>query len=351
MTPDIALLRLAAQRIVGPRFATPTDTVRWLTAAQAQDYPGALTSIALRTEAGTRAGVEAALTAGEIVRSWPMRGTLHFVLAEDLPWMLSVAAGRVVAGMATRRAELGLDAVLIERARALAVKALADGQQLHRAELFAVWDGAGVQTAQQRGAHLISYLALTGTLCYGPVRDGQQCLVLVSDWITQPWRLERDEALGEWTLRYFRSHGPATIKDFTWWTKLTVADAKAGLAIARPDLERFELDGVEYFMDPRTPARLHDCRGQATGVLLLPGFDEYLLGYQDRRAALAPEYAQQVVPGGNGVFRSTVVAGGQVIGTWKRSAGKARSEIAATPFTTFADAVEETLPRLYAALP
>ncbi|MGH3930920.1 MAG: DNA glycosylase AlkZ-like family protein, partial [Pseudonocardiaceae bacterium] len=153
---DIALLRLAAQRIAGPGFATATDAVRWLTAAQAQDYPGAVTSIALRTESRTRQSVEVALNAGEVVRSWPMRGTLHFVLAEDLPWMLGLTTGRLLAGAASRRAALGLDMHIIDP--------------------------------------------------------------------------EREEALGEWVLRYFHSHGPATVKDFAWWTKLVAADVKTGLA-------------------------------------------------------------------------------------------------------------------------
>ncbi|HEV2070473.1 MAG TPA: crosslink repair DNA glycosylase YcaQ family protein, partial [Acidimicrobiales bacterium] len=114
---EVALLRLAAQRIAGPGLATTADAVRWMTALQAQDYNGAVTSVALRTSAGTRRDVEAALDAGEVVRSWPMRGTLHLVAAEDLPWMLQLMTPRVVASAGARRARLGLDATAIERAR------------------------------------------------------------------------------------------------------------------------------------------------------------------------------------------------------------------------------------------
>jgi hypothetical protein len=117
--PEIALLRLAAQRIAGPGLATATEAVRWLTGLQAQDYHGSLTSVALRTTSGTRHAVEAALNAGEIVRSWPIRGTLHLVVAEDLPWMLHLAAPRVLTGAAARRTQLGLDPAMLERARQL----------------------------------------------------------------------------------------------------------------------------------------------------------------------------------------------------------------------------------------
>jgi hypothetical protein len=348
---DLALLRLAAQRIAGPGFATATDAVRWLTAMQAQDYPGAVTSIALRTESKTRQGVEAALNSGAVVRSWPMRGTLHFVLAEDLPWMQDLTTKRLIAAAASRRANLGLDTPIIEHARQVATDALAGGRQLRREALLACWDQAGIATAKQRGYHLIWHLAQTGTLCYGPVHDGEQRLVLVDEWIPHPQRPERAEALGEWVLRYFHSHGPATVKDFAWWTKLPAADVKAGLAIARPQLECIEVDGVEYFLHPQTPALLDSCRSSARGVFLLPGFDEYMLGYQDRGAALPAEFAQRIVPGNNGMFQSTVVADGKIIGTWKRTGRGAKQTVLATPFTSFPNTVHDAITRLYDALP
>jgi hypothetical protein len=348
---EIALLRLAAQRIAGPGLATATEAVRWLTALQAQDHNGVLASVALRIVSGTRQVVEAALNAGEIVKSWPMRGTLHLVVAEDLPWMLHLAAPRVVAGAAARRAQLGLDTPILEHARELAVNALAGGHQLGRDELLAVWDEGGLVTAGQRGYHMLWHLAQTGTLCFGPVRDGQQLIVLVDEWIPHPQRPEREEALGELASRYFRSHGPATVKDFTRWTNLIAADVRAGLALAVPRLARVNVDGVEYFMDPRTPDLLDACRRHARGVFLLPGFDEFILGYQDRRAVLPAEFADRIVPGGNGVFRPTVVSDGQVVGTWKHTGRGAKRTVTATPFTSFPDEVAEAIPLLYAALP
>lgn len=348
---DIALLRLAAQRIAGPGFATAADAVRWLTAAQAQDYPGAVTSIALRTESGTRQSVEAALNAGEVVRSWPMRGTLHFVLAEDLPWMLALTTKRLIAAAASRRAALGLDMPTIEHARQLATDALTGGRHLRRDALLGIWDEAGLLTVKQRSYHFIWHLAQTGTLCYGPVRDGEQCIVLLDEWVPHPRRPDREEALGEWALRYFHNHGPATVKDFAWWTKLIAADVKAGLAIARPQLERIEAHGVEYFMHPETSALLDSCRSRAKGVFLLPGFDEYMLGYQDRGAALPAEFAQRVVPGNNGMFQPTVVADGEVIGIWKRTGRGSKKTVLATPFTSFSSMVQDAVPRLCDALP
>ncbi len=348
---DIALLRLAAQRIAGTGFATATDAVGWLTAVQAQDYPGAVTSIALRTESKTRQDIEAALNAGDVIRSWPMRGTLHFVLAEDLLWMLDLTTNRLLTGAASRRAALGLGRPTIERARDIARDALEGGRQLHRDALLALWNEAGLLTVKQRSYHLIWHLAQTGTLCYGPVRDGEQCIVLVDEWVAHPRRPEREEALGEWALRYFQSHGPGTIKDFAWWTKLAAADVKTGLAIAKSQLERIEVDGVEYFMHPETTALLDSCLSHAKGVFLLPGFDEYMLGYQDRGAALPAEFAQRIVPGNNGMFQPIVIADGEVVGTWKRTGRGSKQTVAATPFTSFSSTVQDTIPLLYDTLP
>jgi hypothetical protein len=314
----VGLLRLAAQRVAGDGFATPADAVRWLTAMQAQDPAGVITSVALRTTDGRRDLVVDALNDASIVKSWPMRGTLHLVAAEDLPWMLATLAPRIVAGVRARHAELGLTATDLEQARALAVEALAGGRSLSRSELMAIWDAGGQPTTGQRGYHLLGYLAQTGTLCFGPVQDGQQRIVLLPEWVRTPRTLDRDEALGELAVRYFRGHGPATVPDFTAWGKLVAADVRTGVAIARPHLETLDVNGVEHLLDPATPDRLVACRRQARGVFLLPGFDEFMLGYRDRSAVLPAEFAGQVAPGGNGVFRPTVVAGGAVVGTWRR---------------------------------
>ncbi|PRZ43129.1 winged helix DNA-binding protein [Antricoccus suffuscus] len=321
-----------------------------MTAVQAQD-PGAVTSVALRTAGRDRSGVHEAMDAGEIVKSWPMRGTLHFVAGEDLGWMLGLTAARMIIATAPRRAELGIDDAMIDQARKVAVTALEGGGQLRRSELLALWDEAGLVVAPGQGYRLIFQLAQLGVLCFGPFQKGEQRLVMLDEWVRRPRRLDRDEAVGEWALRYFRSHGPATVKDFAWWTKLLMVDVKAGLAIARPFLERVEVDGVEYFMDPQTPDRLAEHSANAKGVFLLPGFDEFMLGYQDRGAALPTKFAPRLVPGNNGMFMASVVDNGAVVGTWKRHGSGKKATVSATPFTTFTKKAESAIPRRYAALP
>jgi len=105
---------------------------------------------------------------------------------------------------------------------------------------------------------------------------------------------------------------------------------------------------------PYTPlfrSLLAACRTRARGVFLLPGFDEFVLGYADRSCAVPPEFADRIVPGGNGMFRSTVVADGRVVGTWRRTGSGSRRKLTAEPFTTFPEGVEPALEELAAALP
>lgn len=347
---DVGLLRLAAQRLAGPPCDTAAEVVRWLTALQAQDLRGALTAVALRTRDRSVEAVVAALASGSVVRTWPMRGTLHLVPAEDLGWLVSLLGPRGEAKAAPRRPQLGLDQRALERSAELAAAALADGRQLAREDLFAAWEAGGLTTSGGRGYHLLVHLAQTGRVCLGPLEGTAQRVVLTDGWIRGPRVLEREQALGELAWRYFASHGPATARDFTRWTGLLAADVRTGVALARPRLEAIAIDGVEHLMDPATPDRLADCSDPGR-LLLLPGFDEYLLGYGDRGAVLPAAFADRIVPGGNGVFRPTVVDGGQVVGTWRHAGRGAGRTVEAEPFTAFGRRQERAIARAHAALP
>ncbi|HTS15074.1 MAG TPA: winged helix DNA-binding domain-containing protein [Candidatus Sulfotelmatobacter sp.] len=327
----LTALRLTAQRIGSAQLATPAAVVRWMLALQAQDFPGVRWSVGLRQADGREAAVEQACDDGSIVRSWPMRGTLHLVAGEDLGWMLALTTPKAIASLAARRAYLGIADLDAERAREIAVASLTGGRVLARDRLLAAIEAGGVPTTGQRGYHLLWFLAQTGTLVLGPTRARQQTFALLDEWVRAPRRLDRDEALGELASRYFRSHGPATERDLARWSGLTLGDVRRGLAVAGAALTRLELDDQVYHLAPETltadgpevtPPRVH----------LLPGFDEFLLGYADRTAALPRQWSRAVVPGGNGMFKPTIVADGRVVGTWRRTVGAAAVVVEATPF-------------------
>ena len=295
---------------------------------QGQDLPGVKWSVGVRAGDAREPDIDAALDAGEIVRSWPLRGTLHLVPADDLPWLLALTAERSVASAAKRRASLGLSDADVERARLAAVGALPGRQALGRAALLAAIEAGGVSTAGQRGYHILWYLAQTRTLVLGPADGRQQAFARLDAWIPNPRRLERDEALGELAWKYFRSHGPATAEDLARWSGLTMREVRRGLDIGGGRLTTIEIEDTTYHLG----AEVLDAPGPTAAVVLLPGFDEYILGYQDRSAVLSPEHANAIVPGANGMFKPTIVVDGEVAGTWSRRVATRVVHIDAIPF-------------------
>lgn len=319
---DLVAQRLGAQRL-GPAQRAPLEVARALLAMQGQDAFSAAWSIGVRTGA-TETEVAAAFERGELVRSWPVRGTLHVHAAEDLPWLCALLGPRIVETMARRRAQLGLDARTLVRAEEVVMRALEAGPRT-RSELMDALTAAGVDVREQRGYHHLFHLGVRGSIACGPSRDGEVCFVPVPAPTPGARVRDRDEALGELARRYFEGHGPAPLAELVLWAKLTAADARRALDVARPQLSVGEIDGVAHFSGvDASPAHVP--------ALWLPGFDEYLLGYRDRSAVLEPRDAPKIVPGGNGIFQPTLVCDGRVVGTWRRRRGRAGVELTAELF-------------------
>ncbi len=331
----LTALRLTALGFAQARVDDPTEVVGGLLAMQAQDYPGALWSIGLRTASATRSSIEEVHEAGGFVRSWTMRGTLHMVRPDDLPWMLELTGRRMARSAVGRHRQLELDEAQFDRAERIARERLAGGATVSRTALLEAFAAGGVPTTGQRGGHLLVQLAHTVVT----VLVGRSEYALLADRVPHPRVLAREAALREFALRYFLSHGPATIQDFAWWSSLTLIDARVGLAAAREQLDELVLDGTRYYLRPGLEPAGH-------AVHLLPGFDGYLLGYGDRRAPLSGADTELIVPGGNGMFRSTIVVNGEVVGLWRRTVKAKRVELTTEPLGEFSDATRAAIARM-----
>jgi hypothetical protein len=326
MRSIVANQRMGNQRLSRQRFGAAADAVRWMGAMQAQDYGQALWAVGCRLRVPTVAAVTEAIEAAAILRTWPMRGTIHFVPALDARWMLELTAPRTFAAEARRLAQLGLDDSTLVRCHALLRKALAGRRRMTRPRLMALLEDSGVSTAGQRGYHVLTHAAQRGVICLGPMEGKQQTFVLLDDWVPDATVMTRERALAELARRYFTSHGPATAYDFAWWTGLTVTEVRQAISAAAVELSRRDYEGVEYWTG-QAPVRR-----SSGGALLLAGFDEYLLGYKDRSAVLPARHADRIAPGGNGVFLPTMVLDGQVIGGWKRSVSAKHVTVVLRPF-------------------
>lgn len=291
-------------------------------AVQAQDYLGALWALGLRMRTATEEAVEQAIAERTVVRTWPMRGTLHFVAPADVRWMLALLAPRIIAGRPARYRQLELDQEVFDKSRDPLVRALEGGRQLTRDALYEKLDAAGISTAGQRGIHILQRLALDGLLCFAARQGKQPTFALLEEWVPPARMLDRDEALAALAERYFTSRGPTTLKDFTWWSGLAVADARKAIEMLR--LEKETVDGVPYWFGEAPPA------ATPASAYLLPPYDEYTIAYKDRSAVLDPAHGGIV--SGNGIFYPTIVLSGQVAGTWKRELKKDSVVITLSPF-------------------
>ena len=302
--PGLVETRLRHQGLTGAPRTSAREIVEWLGAVQAQDYTGAAWALAIRSRGLTLADVDRALASGAIIRTHVLRPTWHFVTPADLRWMLALTGPRVKALMNTYDARLELDARTYTRARKVFARAVEGGLHLTRAELAAALARAKIVATGQRLAHLVIDAELAAVVCSGPRRGTQFTYALVDDHVPAVAPLTRDAALAALATRYFRSHGPATVHDFSWWSGLTIKDARAAIALA--DVSAAVLPG------PPAPDRAKGAH------YLLPNYDEFLIAYRHRDAVLDPARARNF-----GVFTSAeyphqIVLHGRVAGSWRR---------------------------------
>jgi len=291
----------------------PADIVRWFGAVQAQEYGPAKWALGLRARDGTTDDdVQQALDEGRIVRTHAMRPTWHFVAAEDCRWLLELTAPQVRKRMAVYDRRIGLETPVMKRGTAIIERALRDRQYLTRVELRERLARAGMKLDTVRVAHLTLWAELERVICSGPRRGKQSTYALVDERVPAAPPRARDEAIAELARRYFQSHGPATIRDFVWWSGLSTPDAKRAVEMIKP--RRREADGLIYWTagaPPRGSARTHD-------VHLLPIYDEYLVAYRDRVAV--PHHAGAMMSfraRAPFAFLHALVVDGQVAGTWR----------------------------------
>jgi hypothetical protein len=347
----IAARRMAAMCIDPPAADRPgvsvgdriAGTVAHLLALQAQDLASGLWSVGLRT-AATRVQVESAIAARLVTRSWPMRGTLHLLATQDVRWMCRLLAAEMTTAERSRHTQLGLTPAILDRTREVLSDALRGGVAMPRPEVLEALRARGVDPSGQRAPHLLGRLCQEALLCQGPITGGQPTFVLLEEWVPWSWDPGREEAMAALATRYVASHGPATERDLAGWVGKGLTFAREAVALAGAAVTRTEIGGQAYLVSPDAPAP-----SRTPAVRLLPGFDEYVLGYKDRSAMLTPAEELRVVPGKNGMFLGTVVVGGLVVGTWGRRTTRRATVVQVTPFAPLSPTRRQAVERAAAA--
>jgi hypothetical protein len=320
---DVVSARLHNHKLSSPEFRKPADVVRWLGAVQAQDFHAAKWALALRMRGATDAIIEEAYNEGLILRTHLMRPTWHFATPEDIRWLLELTAPRVNMACGSNYRKLELDNSIFKRSNKALTNALRDGNHLTRAALKNLLNESGVAANDSvRLAHILLRAELDCVVCSGPRLGNQFTYALFDQRVPATKTLSREEALAKLTERYFTSHGPATLQDFTWWSGLTAADARQGLALIDRHLKQELLNEKIYHCSrPARPAKK-----VAHAAYLLPAFDEFLVAYKDRETIFGLNGVTSW-----GILGPTVVVDGKIVATWKRTNVNKSATISFTP--------------------
>ena len=319
---DIARWRVHAQRLASLRFDSVPSVVQGLLGVQAENHGQAAWAVATRTPGVDKATFDRLFDDGAILRTHVLRPTWHYVVPDDLRWLLELTAPRIRPSFLQLQRSLGVDDRDLETSRRVILETLAGGHHLARAALAERLAGAGLAVDGPRMGLFTADAELAALICSGATGDGEQTYALLDERAPRARRLERDEALAELVLRYFAGHGPATERDLAYWATTTLADVRRGLGEVGDRLESFELDGRRYWFTepPPPPARL-----EPRGHLLLI-LDELYRGYQDSRGHIDVDGLSQ--PGRTPSVGMALIDG-QIVGGMRRAiqSGSVRFEV------------------------
>lgn len=334
---DILRRRLAAQKLAGEKPATPIALLAELGAMQSQDYGMSKWAVGLRLEKSTHDEVEQAIDQGEILRIHVLRPTWHLVRAADVRWMLELTAPQIKAAMAFRDRQLELDEKIFRRCEKIIEKALARDRHLPRTALLPLLNKAGILTDENRSSHILLRAELDGIICSGPRQGKQFTYALLDERVPAATRLSPDEALAKLTKRYFNGHGPATLYDFCWWAGLSVTDGRKGIGLLGTAIEQVSVGDKQYWFLPG-----QDMAPPIPAALLLPAFDEWIIGYTDRSGLFATEHERNIITT-NGIFRPVLLCNGQAAGSWRVEEKKGTVSVAKDWFHPVSQTVQKAI--------
>jgi hypothetical protein len=334
---EIVNLRLQNQHLLQHDFNTVSEVVGHLGAVQAQDFAAAKWALALRMRNASNEAIENAFNEGKILRTHIMRPTWHFVLPEDIRWMLELTSPRVKAFMAHYNRKLDLTDKLFAKTEKIIVKALKEKQFLTRKQLQEYLADAGVKSSGQRLGHIVFWAELDGVICSGPRIGKQFSYALLEDRAPKLKKFDKEQALAKLALKYFTSHGPAQLRDFAWWSGLSMKDARSGLDMIQSKLDQENVgDKIYWFKSTKM------IKPKVPTAYLLSIFDEYTIAYNDRSDLSEKNDIERMLSMGN-ALTAVMIINGKVVGTWKHKLKKGKKEVKLNPFRRLTGSEKEAI--------
>lgn len=318
---DIIQLRLANQQITSTNYRKPEEIVKHLGAMQAQEFAQSKWAIGLRLPGINDADVKKAFTEGNIIRTHILRPTWHFVSPDDIRWMLSLSAPRVKANNAFMYRKMELDNRIFGKTNNIIIKALRGNKQLTRTDLASEMHRKKIDTDGIRLSLIMMQAELDGIICSGARNGNQFTYALLDERVPPSKPIKEDEALSALTKRYFNSRGPATLKDFSTWSGLSITQARKGIAMVEGDFDHVKIDSSNFYFPAISSTKILSKEvSPGQNIHLLPIYDEYIMGYKDRSFYLDSKYRTH--PSSIFTFDNTIILKGKILGTWRRTFNK-----------------------------
>lgn len=325
---EISHHRLVAQKLLEASPNSPQEIVHHLGAMQAQDYAMAKWAVGSRCDA-TEAAIEEAVNSAEIIRTHILRPTWHFVAADDIYWMLDLSAPQVKRFTASATKKYGLDAKKLDKLNAAIEKLLAGNNYLTRDEIMTELNIKKTSSEDFLSAAIMMNAELDGLVCNGKMKGKQITYALLEERVAKPkTELAKEEALAKLAKRYFESHGPATLLDFSWWSGFSPTTCKPAINAIELQLNSVEIENQTYWFGNEYSDEVN----LRESIHFLPAFDEILISYKSREASILLEHQSKAFTN-NGIFKPIILENSKVIGTWKRTIKKDHVKIETQFFT------------------
>lgn len=330
---EISHHRLVSQLLYKTANLSPPEIVHHFGAMQAQDYAMAKWAIGSRCDAAEKE-IEEEINSGKIIRTHILRPTWHFVSPDDIYWMLDVSAPQVKRFTASAAKKYGFDSKKLDQLNNSIEKLLSGNNHLTRDEIM---QELGIKKTSKEdflSAAIMMNAELDGLVCNGRMKGRQITYALLEERVKKPKiKLTKEEALNKLAKRYFESHGPATVLDFSWWSGFPPTTCKKAIDAIMLQLESAEIDNqIYYFVNQSI-----DTYNLKKSIYFLPAFDEILISYKTREASILPENHSKTFTN-NGIFKPIIIENGKVIGTWKRTIKKDHAKVE----TAFFDETESS---------
>ncbi|MDU1891027.1 MAG: winged helix DNA-binding domain-containing protein [Dysgonomonas sp.] len=323
----IPTTRLLSQQLVNPSFNNPKDLVSWMGAVQAQDYKMVKWALGLRLGSATIKDVEDSLHSGEIIRTHIMRPTWHLVPAEDLRWMMLLTGKRIKAAHRSYGYHRFIDDELCNKGNDHIVKILEGNNHLTKQEIGEELIKAGIAADPAHIAHFIMSAEVDGLICSGADKKNKVTYALLDERIPPTKELHKEEALTKIALRYFKSHSPASLNDFVWWSGLLITEAREAIKLIESELIKDKFSNDNLFVHQS----YKECKEHEDTLHFLPSYDEYIISYKDRTAVLPLEHQPKAFTN-YGIFYPIIMHKGKIVGNWKKATKKGGPIIETTFF-------------------